>query len=270
VSIELQFLGQSGVRLRHGEHVLYVDPFLSDSVAGVAADPDLWRRSFPPPLAPETIDDAYAVAITHDHIDHLDPDTLRPLAAASPAARFLVPAASASAVAEMLPAATLELARGDGDVHELGPFRVTAVPAAHSPEYTVDLSPEGHRYLGYVIEAGGCRIYHADDTVAFPGQVDSVRAHGPLDAALLPINGRDATRERHDVIGNLWPREAADLAVALGAPVLIPLHFDVFAWNGIPAGQLVDDVVSRALPLEVRVLTASAITQIASIDIPIT
>ncbi|ADB52864.1 MBL fold metallo-hydrolase [Conexibacter woesei] len=270
MTIELQFLGQSGVRLRHGAHVLYVDPFLSDSVAGVAADPGLWQRRFPPPIAPAAIDDAFAVAITHDHIDHLDPDTLRPLAAASPAARFLVPATSAARAASTLPDATIELARGDGDAHELGPFRITAVPAAHSPEYTVDLAPEGHRYLGYVIEAGGCRIYHAGDTVAFPGQVETVRAHGPLDAVLLPINGRDAERERHDVIGNLWPREAADLAVALGAPTLIPLHFDVFAWNGIPAGQLVDDVVARALPLEVRVLTAGAITQIAPVDIPTT
>jgi L-ascorbate metabolism protein UlaG (beta-lactamase superfamily) len=49
-----------------------------------------------------------------------------------------------------------------------------------------------------------------------------------IDVALLPINGR---RPERRVAGNLWGREAANLANAIGASTVIPCHYDMFEFN---------------------------------------
>jgi L-ascorbate metabolism protein UlaG (beta-lactamase superfamily) len=59
---------------------------------------------------------------------------------------------------------------------------------------------------------------------------------GPIDAALLPINGRDGARYRRNCIGNMTFQEAADLAGELHPRLVIPGHWDMFADNpGDPA-----------------------------------
>ena len=66
-------LGQAGALVRAGGLTVVIDPYLSDSVGAVSPD---FARQIPVPLAPEELQaDVYLV--THDHMDHLDPDTLR-------------------------------------------------------------------------------------------------------------------------------------------------------------------------------------------------
>jgi L-ascorbate metabolism protein UlaG (beta-lactamase superfamily) len=87
------------------------------------------------------------------------------------------------------------------------------------------------RFLGYVIDLAGVRVYHAGDTIPYDGIEDVV-----CDVAMLPINGRDAEREAHGIVGNLDAEEAVRLAAAIGANVLVPIHYDMFAANpGDPA-----------------------------------
>lgn len=255
----LRFLGQAGLRLELGGTVLYVDPCLSDYVAEVAEQPDLWQRRFAPPISPDDITAATAVLCSHEHADHFDPRTLGPIAAACSEAVFVVPAvAEQLARKELGDDAHVVLAKGNGEKFTFGPFAVFAVPAAHSTNYTVEPTDLGHRWLGYVIEVDGYRIYHAGDTVRHQQQIDAVAAFGAPDIALLPINGRDEYRDSLGLVGNLWPREAAEMALELQAGALVPLHHDLFAFNGISAGTLVDYVQSRNLTLEVRVLAAGA------------
>ena len=49
-----------------------------------------------------------------------------------------------------------------------------------------------------------------------------------IDIALLPINGRLPQRR---VSGNLWGREAAQLAHDIGAKLVVPCHYDMFDFN---------------------------------------
>jgi L-ascorbate metabolism protein UlaG (beta-lactamase superfamily) len=249
--------------LRCGNDVLYIDPCLSDFVAKTAEDPLLWRRRFVPPLRGAEITDATAVLYTHEHADHFDQETLQDIRGASPLATVLVPACIARETEALLgTGGVIATALGSCDQHRFGSFLVTAVPAAHSTDYGVEQACGGQRWLGYVVEVEGRRIYHAGDTVTYEGQAEAVGAGGPPDLALLPINGRDAYRERNDIIGNLWPREAAELARELGARVLVPLHYDLFASNGVNPGALVDYVFEEQLPLEVRVLAAGQVSDV--------
>jgi L-ascorbate metabolism protein UlaG (beta-lactamase superfamily) len=97
----------------------------------------------------------------------------------------------------------------------------------------------GWRFVGFVVDVGGVRVYHAGDSEIYPGMVERL-APLQIDVALLPINGRDWFRERHGIIGNMDEREAAYLANAIGARVVIPMHYDMFAGNPGSPGRLVD------------------------------
>jgi L-ascorbate metabolism protein UlaG (beta-lactamase superfamily) len=58
-----------------------------------------------------------------------------------------------------------------------------------------------------------------------------LKTFGHIDAALLPINGRDGTRYRNNCIGNMTFQEAADLAGELEPGLVLPGHWDMFADN---------------------------------------
>ncbi|MBA3953189.1 MAG: MBL fold metallo-hydrolase, partial [Rubrobacter sp.] len=72
-------LGQVGVAIKGPRGVLYVDPYLTDS----DGEGGSLERTFPPPLRPDEVTNANAVLLTHDHIDHTDPETVLPLSEAS-------------------------------------------------------------------------------------------------------------------------------------------------------------------------------------------
>jgi L-ascorbate metabolism protein UlaG (beta-lactamase superfamily) len=87
-----------------------------------------------------------------------------------------------------------------------------------------------HRYLGVVLEADGCAIYHSGDSCIYEGLHDRLR-HFRLAAALLPINGRDGERLARNCIGNMTFQEAVDLAGAVRPGVTVCTHFDMFMGN---------------------------------------
>lgn len=69
--MKIRFLGQSGYILKSGNSEIIIDPYLSDSVNRVAGRP----RTLPVPINPKDIR-CDAVICTHNHLDHLDPDTV--------------------------------------------------------------------------------------------------------------------------------------------------------------------------------------------------
>jgi L-ascorbate metabolism protein UlaG (beta-lactamase superfamily) len=109
-----------------------------------------------------------------------------------------------------------------------------------------ELSGGAVRFLGYVVDVGQVRLYHAGDTIHYPGMEDTLRELA-IHVALLPINGRDAEREARGIVGNLSEREAAWLATAIGAETVVPMHYDLFARNrGYP--EWLVESVSRDHP----------------------
>ena len=104
-------------------------------------------------------------------------------------------------------------------------FSFRAVPAAHEG---LDRDAEGRLIcLGFVVRTGGHAIYHAGDTIRYEGMEEALGSAG-IDVALLPINGRAPERR---VAGNLWGREAAELAREIGARIAVPCHYELFGFN---------------------------------------
>jgi L-ascorbate metabolism protein UlaG (beta-lactamase superfamily) len=231
--LHLWWLGQSGFLVQwRGSHLLF-DPYLSDSLTRKYADTDKpHTRMTERVVSPDELDFIDIATSSHNHTDHLDGETLTPMMQANPEMQLLVPTANRAFAAERLGIDPDQLESVDaGQSITLGPVQMHAVPAAHEELARDELGR--HQFVGYVAQLGPWTIYHSGDTIPYDG-MEAVLRQWKIDVALLPINGR---RPERRVAGNLWGREAARLAKAIGARTAIPCHYDMFEFNTETPGE---------------------------------
>lgn len=237
--LALWSLGQAGFVIKGGSTLLCIDPYLSDAIAQQGGP----ARRFPPPLDPASLEHVQLVFTTHEHADHTDPATLLPLLRASARAILVTsPQGREIALRSGISESRIRVPR-IGQSVEAGELTYTAIPAAHY-QYEVN-AQEQARWMGFLLKLNGVTLYHAGDTLVVP-ELLAALAGIDLDLALLPINGRDYFREEHAIVGNLWPREAMQLAQRLAPRVLIGMHNDLFAENRVRPGLLFDELESLA------------------------
>jgi L-ascorbate metabolism protein UlaG (beta-lactamase superfamily) len=196
----LWWLGHSGFVIKYYDIVFYLDPFLSHAGS---------------PLNPAMVDHADMILCSHAHAPHLDPHSVPAILQASQRAKVVIP----KSVAQHARSIGIDYDRmttTDADLRveyfKNGMYaRVYAVPSAH-PQ--LDYTPlGGYPYLGYLVRCGGITIYHAGDCVPYESLVQRLKPYN-VTVALLPISGPNFTVE-----------EAAELATAIGAQWLIPMHY---------------------------------------------
>jgi L-ascorbate 6-phosphate lactonase len=242
MALVVTWLGQASFRFEAGDRRILVDPFFAEHE----------HRRYPPLPVDEHGAGIDWLLVTHEHIDHLDPFSLREVAARSPDLTVVAPAPIEPLVREACPgAAFVAVARGDR-LDLSGAGSLTVVPAVHGLE-PADGYTDDPRFVGYVLELDGTSVYHAGDTIV----TDALRAAlRPLriDVALLPINGRSHYREAADLVGNMDERDAVALATEIGASVLVPIHWDLFVGNTEWPGRAVDAAVEAGAPLHVLTL----------------
>lgn len=225
--LHVWWLGQSGFLIRHAGRVFLFDPYLSDALTQKYAGTDkphvrLTARCVEPGRLPRP----EFVTASHVHTDHLDGDTLRPLARANPGLNLVLPWPVLDEARRRLAGEQVQLLPLDaGACLEGEGWSLQGVAAAHN-----DLATDAqgrHHYLGFVLRSGSFTLYHSGDTLWHDGLVPVLR---PLacDLMLLPINGN---RPERRVAGNLNGTEAAALARACAAGLVVPCHYDMFAFN---------------------------------------
>lgn len=225
--LHLWWLGQSGFLCQQAGARLLLDPYLSDSLTEKYAATDKPHvRMTERCLAPQALPPLRLVTASHLHTDHLDAATLAPLAHAQGGITLLLPHPILEEARARLGSAPVELIGLDaGETCELHGWRVTGIAAAHN-----DLKKDAlgrHHYLGFLIQRGGFTLYHSGDTLWHGGLVPVLQPAG-CDVMLLPINGH---RPERRVAGNLNGTEAAALARACGARLVVPCHYDMFTFN---------------------------------------
>ena len=225
--LHIWWLGQSGFLLQHnGKHIL-LDPYLSESLSRKYADTDKPHvRISERVIDPAQLTMIDVVTSSHNHTDHLDAETLLPLRKANPALQMVIPEANRAFVADrLLTDPVWPVGLTDGETATVGGFRVHGVPAAHNE---LERDADGRcKFMGFVVEIGPYRVYHSGDTLWYDGMEDILRPFG-VDVALLPINGNKPERR---VAGNLDADEAARLGHAIDAKLVVPHHYDLFAFN---------------------------------------
>ncbi|KLK87380.1 metal-dependent hydrolase [Methanoculleus sediminis] len=148
------------------------------------------------------------VAVTHAHADHLG------IAAALRKKTVAVNEVAKYLKAKGVPAEPMNL----GGTITVDGVRFTMTPALHSSW----LEDEGAGFYGgvaagFVITMDGVSVYHAGDTALF-SDMQLIRDLYRPDVALLPVGG----------CYTMGPDEAMIAARYVGAPLVIPMHYDTF------------------------------------------
>lgn len=232
----LWWLGQSGFLVKSTAGQLLFDPYLSDSLTRKYEGSDKpHSRMTRLAIAPGELRAIDVVTSSHNHTDHLDAETLTAIFAANPTAEFVIPEANRAFVAERLNCnPSWPTGLNDGECKNIRGVVVYAVPAAHNE---IERDGLGQcRHLGYVVRIGKMTIFHSGDTLRYPGMAELLRPFS-VDVALLPING---SRPERRVAGNLSGEEAAQLAHDIGARIVVPCHYEMFAFNTESPAQFTD------------------------------
>lgn len=226
----LWYLGQSGFGLKIKDLLVFFDPVFADlqDIDGTT------RRYYPAPFSPEEAVQTGVsfVFCSHDHLDHLQPETVVPMAKAQPKLKVVVPAPSVKKARSIgIPEGQIIAAHADQLIQLPDGCICTPIPAAHET-YELDESGD-YKALSYIFQTSdGMKLLHAGDTVVTPELVERLQREHGLDVALLPINGADYKRRLQGVIGNMNSREAADLAADIDVDLVIPCHYDMVFQNG--------------------------------------
>lgn len=221
------WLGHSGFVLKYKGAIVYIDPYLSES---------LGPRLIDAPFSASDVTHAGLVLCTHTDSDHLDPVTVSSILGASKQARLVVPKGAASH-ANSLGIPYHRMVTTDSGLRvEYLDDRIYAVPSAHPK---LDWTPiGGYPYLGYLVRFGGCTIYHAGDSVPYPGLADRLRPY-TVNVALVPISGHTGTEVTFDAA------EAAQLAEDIGATWLVPMHYGVIANNSGDVNRFIEHMLGH-------------------------
>ena len=172
---------------------------MSDSVNRAAGR----ARMLPIPLNPNEIS-CDAVICTHNHLDHLDPDTVSKI----PTGQFFITTNEGKGTLAALGINNVA-ALNIGDSIKVGDFEITAVFADHTVEA-----------FGLIIRAENKTLYFSGDTL-YNEKLFEISKYKP-DITFICINGR---------LGNMNVKEAIVTAEKIGAEINIPNHYDMFESN---------------------------------------
>ena len=228
-NLRIWWIGQEGFVFKSATQIIYIDPYLSTFAERITkGKPDEHVRIRPAPMKPEDVTHADIVFCTHDHADHIDPESIPAIAAHSPGARFVVPECARETMRSFgIDNDRIHTMKGDDELR-LNDIEVYAIPAKHE-EFDRDLQM-GYPYLSYVIVIDSMTLFHAGDTIPYDGQVERLKQH-KIDLAFVPINGRDEFRHKLNFEGNLTCKEAVRFALGINAGLTVPMHYDMFTIN---------------------------------------
>lgn len=200
--MKITWLGQAGLLFETDGKKIVVDPYLSNYC--FKSNPASDRRM---PVDEKYLDmDVDVYAVTHNHIDHLDPETMPRYLERENSVLFLGPV-SAWSIARKTGGNNNYVMFNRHTSWTFESIRFTAVKAEHS-------DPDA---IGIIIDDGDKKYYITGDTL----YNENVFADLPDDiyAVFLPVNGAG---------NNMNMTDAARFAKRVNAKKVVPLHWGLF------------------------------------------
>ena len=201
---------------------------LLDPVWGERSSPFSWagpQRFHAPPLPLSELLSLRvdAVAISHDHYDHLDQPTIEALRAHVPL--FVVPL-GVGAHLERWGVDRARIVERDWwqDVH-VGTVRLVATPARHFSGRSLIMADRDRTlWSGWAIIGSEHRVYFSGDSAMFPGFAEIGRRLGPFDVTLLETGAYDELWA--DV--HMGPEQAVLAHKLVRGKLYVPVHWGTF------------------------------------------
>ncbi|OIO28614.1 metal-dependent hydrolase [Candidatus Micrarchaeota archaeon CG_4_10_14_0_2_um_filter_60_11] len=192
--VEVAYLGHSTFLIRWGGKAVLTDPWLSPKPREV-------QRLIPPVATQDKIRACDMILVSHEHFDHCDPYDVTMLSGRT-FAHVVAPEDALAHLPDVNP--RLKASVEEGDSFTLNGINIDVVPAKH---------PQSTNPVGYILDAGGKRIYFAGDTYDYYEMVNY-----DVDLAILPIGGTFT----------MDPLSAVKALKLMRAGFVIPMHYNTF------------------------------------------
>ena len=166
---------------------------------------------------------ADVIFVSHDHYDHCSPEDIERIRKSD-----TVIVTNESSAKKLKGEIRVVKA---GDEIEVRGLKVKAVPA-YNPNKR--FHPKQYGGLGFIVDFGGVKVYHAGDTDLIP-EMEGIEA----DIALLPVSGTYV----------MTAEEAAKAAEIIKPKVAIPMHYGAIVGTANDAERF-----KRLAPVEVVIL----------------
>lgn len=225
--MKITWLGQAGLMFETGEKIVIIDPYLSNSVVKI----EPWNDRRVP------VDERFLnvkpdiIVLTHNHLDHTDPETLCHYLGKETSVLVLASGNAWQNVRKTFGGNKNNYVLFNrGTSWTEGDIRFMAIKAEHSDEHAV----------GVLLQAEGKTYYVTGDTL----YNEQIFADLPqkIDAVFLPVNGRG---------NNMNMVDGARFAQQLGCTA-VPMHcglFDDFDMNKMPYENKVVPVFYQEIKL---------------------
>lgn len=222
--MKVTWLTQAGLLFKTERMTIMVDPYLSNSLG--EKYPEKERRI--------PVDESYlsikpdVLLITHDHEDHLNPETLKRILGTDKAITVLAPKNAYFKLREF---------GGPHNYVLLNPHSVWTED--NVTFYAVHAEHSDNHAAGFIIDDQKKTYYVSGDTLYNYDVIDDVLdlVEDGVDYAFLPINGKGNNMNAHD---------AADFAYEIEAKQAIPLHYGLFDDVSPDAFDFEDKIVLEA------------------------
>ncbi len=205
--MKVTWLTQAGLLFEGVNIRIMVDPYLSNSAE--KTDPEK-ARLIPPDerflgVYPELL------LITHEHADHLDLETLKPILENSPHSITVLAPRNAYMKLSKL-----------GGIHNYVMFNPHSVWSQNNVTfYAVHAEHSDPTAIGFIIDDGERTYYVTGDTLYNYDVIDEVLelVEDGVDFVFLPVNGRG---------NNMNAEDASDFAYEIDAKVAVPIHYGLY------------------------------------------
>lgn len=205
--MKITWLGQGGLLFENENVKVMVDPYATDSVG--EKNPSRHRRF---PFDESFLDsDPDVILITHEHLDHLDPETVKMLISrAKKPITFIAPENAYRRLSEF---------GGEHNYVMLNPHSVWSERGLTF--YAVHAEHSDRTAVGFIIDDGERTFYISGDTLYNYDVIDEVLelVEEGVDFVFLPINGKG---------NNMNAKDASDFAYEISAKRAVPLHYGLF------------------------------------------
>jgi len=222
-TITAAWLGHSTVLINFYGVTILTDPVLGKRVGADTCVGTIGaKRLIAPALQARQLPAIDLVLLSHAHMDHLDPATLRSLPGSPDA---ITAHATTDLLKHCVNKAPHALAWGENTristTH--GDLDIRAFEVNHwGARWKLD---RYRGYNGYVLEREGKKIIFGGDT-AWTTSFRNLRKFGPFELAIMPIGAYQPW-----VCSHCTPEQAVRMADDAGARYFLPIHFKTFAFG---------------------------------------
>lgn len=212
--MNITWLTQGSFLFEAGNKRILIDPYMSDCLEAKGV-----KRMVKFPLSLSDIKPDVLLC-THDHLDHLDPETVEKIADSYPECIFAGPERAFKHFAELGISEKRRVLLQIGQEQKLAGFDVMPVFAKHSDPTAV----------GILISCDNKNVYLSGDT-EFDEKITMNPLLKKLDLILICINGK---------LGNMTLEQALDVVKELRPISAYPMHYGLFAENTVDPKPFID------------------------------